>query len=412
MICRVLEFSDVCSTLVASDGSFIWVNRALSDLLGLTPEQLMGSRWQDLTHPDDLEVDQQLVTEVLNGTRQSYRLRKRYLHADRSYVWGDLTVSCVHTPEGSFDCFLSQIVNVTDLVKANERLAESEERFRLLAENSTDVVILSSEGVMRWVSPSLVNELGWNPVDWIEHPFDEFTHPEDLSTVHEWRGLIAGGKPFVDRIRALDHQGSFHWVEIHAGPYRDSGGEQVGVVSSLRTIDDTVKAEQERERLAQFDILTGLMNRREILGRVTNMINRTPRTGTRTAVLFCDIDKFKEVNDEFGHAAGDQVLRMLGERVASCIRSDDYAARIGGDELLVALAGVHRIDEAFAIAEKIRVAGAEPIVLQSGNTVNLSMSIGVALSRPGENVDELIGRADAAMYRAKESGRNRVLATA
>jgi diguanylate cyclase (GGDEF)-like protein len=125
-------------------------------------------------------------------------------------------------------------------------------------------------------------------------------------------------------------------------------------------------------------------------------------------VLFCDIDRFKDINDERGHAAGDEVLRVVGERISSAIRRDDVAARIGGDELLVILSGVHDLDEAMSVAETIRRAVAEPILLADGR-VTTSMSIGATIAGVDEIADDLIARADEAMYEAKRSGRDRVV---
>ncbi len=118
------------------------------------------------------------------------------------------------------------------------------------------------------------------------------------------------------------------------------------------------------------------------------------------------------INDTFGHAAGDQLLKNLGERLAAVIRADDVAARIGGDELLVVLSGVHDLDEATAIAAKIRASVARPIVLSRDRQVEVSLSVGVALLRAGESADQLLERADAAMYEAKRAGRDRIVSVA
>ena len=125
-------------------------------------------------------------------------------------------------------------------------------------------------------------------------------------------------------------------------------------------------------------------------------------------MLFLDVDRFKQVNDSCGHAAGDAVLITLAERIHSCLRQHDLAARMGGDELLVVLQGLDEIAQAVAIAEKLRVAGQQPIPWEGGR-VEVSLSIGVALAIPGENVDALIARADQAMYVAKQGGRNQVI---
>ncbi len=121
--------------LVAADGSFLGVNQALCTMLGRDESALMQSTWRELTHPDDLDTDVALTEETLAGKRDTYRLLKRYLHADGSVIWGDLFVACVRTAEGSVDYFVSQIVDMTEQVQLREHYA-------LLAENATDVVYL------------------------------------------------------------------------------------------------------------------------------------------------------------------------------------------------------------------------------------------------------------------------------
>jgi diguanylate cyclase (GGDEF)-like protein len=130
------------------------------------------------------------------------------------------------------------------------------------------------------------------------------------------------------------------------------------------------------------------------------------------AVLWCDIDHFKEINDVHGHAAGDAVLEALGTRIRGCLPTpDDLGGRIGGDELMIALRGVHDIDEAVRVAERLRCSAAEPIPF-AGGVITATVSIGVALALPDEGLDALLARADDAMYRAKAQGRNRVVALA
>lgn len=126
------------------------------------------------------------------------------------------------------------------------------------------------------------------------------------------------------------------------------------------------------------------------------------------ALLFCDLDRFKEVNDTLGHQAGDAVLLAMADRVRSCLRASDLAARIGGDELLVALPGLQHLEDAVAIAEKLRRLASEPVPLPEGE-VRISVSVGVALAEEGESIDELMARADEAMYEAKHQGRNLVV---
>lgn len=332
-------------------------------------------------------VDDEYVypNERLAGAVRTYALRAAKLGDGLSVVWRDVTEH-------------------QTMVRA---LADSEERFRLLAENSTDVVLLTADMDVVWVSPSLTEQLGWQPSDWIGHNPGDFLHPDDRERLERQGVDDFRTRAIVQRSRIRDAAGVYHWVESHSGPHRSKGGTVTGIVASFRVVDDQVTLEEQLDRLARTDPTTGLINSREAMAQIHGLAGRTPRTGTRIALLFCDIDLFKDINDTYGHPAGDTVLRELATRLCGAVRTDDIVARIGGDELLITLTGVHDLDEAHAIAEKIRSTAAEPITTEAG-TVTATLSIGVTLLHPGETPDDLVSRADAAMYEAKRAGRNRV----
>ena len=234
-----------------------------------------------------------------------------------------------------------------------------------------------------------------------ERRFDIRAVRIDDELVWTWRDV-------TERHLAARH-GNRHWIETHASPYLDATGRMDGFVATSRIVDAQVAAEQQLEHRARTDELTELLNRKEVLSRIETLGAQSRRTGQELGVLFCDLDRFKEINDIHGHAAGDEVLRATAMRLREVLRtSDDLAARIGGDELLVVLHGVRDMDDAVAIAEKLRSAATQPITTPSG-PVSTTLSIGVTLAHPDETTDALVARADAAMYRAKQSGRNRVV---
>jgi diguanylate cyclase (GGDEF)-like protein/PAS domain S-box-containing protein len=299
--------------------------------------------------------------------------------------------------------------DVTDRYETTQRIAASEERYRLLAENSSDVVVRSRDGVMVWVSPSLSDALGWAPADWIGHPFEDFTHPDEIPIVKHGRAEVVSGSDSVVTLRMRNALGEYHWVEIHAGPATTAIGEPDGIVASFRIVDDEVEAQEQLEHRATYDDLTGALKRDPALAQLDE-IGHHPRTpGIETGVLFIDVDDFKSVNDTWGHAAGDALLRSITERVQGTVRAEDTVARMGGDEFMITLGDIHDLPEAEAIAEKIRLACAEPVTTTDG-VVATTVSIGVTLADPIESGDDLIARADKAMYAAKRAGRNRVVA--
>ncbi|OBG68091.1 MULTISPECIES: sensor domain-containing diguanylate cyclase [unclassified Mycobacterium] len=291
---------------------------------------------------------------------------------------------------------------------ASTERAEAEARYRILADNAVDIVVLLRGDEVVWVSPSVEAALGRPPDGWIGPGFNRHIHPQDIETVADAVGRVAAGESVVQRFRIRSADGQYHWVESHGKPYVDADGNTDGMIAAVRIVDEQVKAEQRLERLARFDTLTGLVNRAEALGRLAAALEEPQPAGTYVGVLFCDLDHFKEINDTWGHGIGDFVLATVAARIRGSVRRGDTVGRTGGDEILALLPGVRNIDELARIAEKIRCRAAEPIRV-SGNTISATLSIGATLALPGDTVDAVTARADAAMYQAKFGERNTVV---
>jgi diguanylate cyclase (GGDEF)-like protein/PAS domain S-box-containing protein len=391
-------------TLAGPDGVLQWASPSATTVLGWTQEGAIGRQTIEFLHPDDLP---KLLDVRSRMTGEALSLCCRILLADGSYRWFDLAIKPVFDEVGALTGRVTAYQDAQARVEAEQALAASERTFRLLAENVSDVILHVRGSDVAWVSPSLREALGWLPSDWIGTEALAYVHPDDVEEATP-NQILRSPQPIRVRLRVRDSLGDFHWIESVARAYLDDAGEPDGWISSFRVIDAMVRAEEELDRRARYDSLTGLLNRKEILQEIARVTSHLPRTGQQTAVLFCDIDRFKDINDTRGHAAGDEVLRVMAERASQSVRKDDVVARIGGDELLVLLTGVHSLDEATAIAEKIRARAEEPVRVDGLDLV-ASLSIGVTMSREGESTDDLVARADTAMYEAKERGRNRVV---
>jgi diguanylate cyclase (GGDEF)-like protein/PAS domain S-box-containing protein len=264
------------------------------------------------------------------------------------------------------------------------------------------------------MAPGISAALGWSSDQWLLRTLGDFCHPQDRELARSHCERVETGEQAIFRLRLKDSSGRWHWVELHAGPNRTSSGQQHGTVASFRIIDLEMVAEAELDRRARTDPLTGLLNRQEILERLEQLVEgrrqRSHRQGDGgLAVLFCDLDRLKAINDTHGHGGGDAVLRSIADRLRQSTRRGDLIGRIGGDELLVVLKAIDSLEAAVAIGNKVRAAVHQPLRLSSGELIP-SLSIGITLIQPDEPIDAVVARADRAMYEAKQGGRDRVVA--
>ncbi|MBU3665619.1 MAG: PAS domain S-box protein [Chthoniobacterales bacterium] len=301
--------------------------------------------------------------------------------------------------------------DITERHNADARLAASEERFRLLALNSSDVVVhVDDSDTIVWVSPSLTAVLGWEVADWTGRKVTDLAvDSEELAQLHGDLQRTRQGTPFVRRAKLRAKSGVVHRIELHAGPYRDRHGRINGIVGSFRVVDKEAAAEQLLERQAKTDALTGLCNRREFEVLAHRELSRAQRAGSAASLLMMDIDKFKSINDTRGHDAGDEVLKTIARACAPHLREIDTLARLGGEEFAVLLPDT-AIEGARHVAERIREALAgESVFPGNGASIRFTVSIGAA-EHDGtpEDLPGWLKRADEALYRAKNTGRNRV----
>lgn len=224
------------------------------------------------------------------------------------------------------------------------------------------------------------------------------------------------GNPSAKEKKVLLQSGSEEWVEIYTYPIIDSEGTVTHVVEYVRNITDRKKSEQrkdhfikELETLSSLDSLTGLLNRRMLFERMKYELDRVRRYKTDLSLMFCDLDRFKEINDTYGHAAGDEVLRGIANILRGTLRISDIIGRYGGDEFLIVLPQT-KLDGARELAERIRVAVQDlKFVMADGKSVGTSMSIGVTCCDGREtDMDSLLSRIDTALYVSKRSGKNQV----
>jgi diguanylate cyclase (GGDEF)-like protein/PAS domain S-box-containing protein len=296
---------------------------------------------------------------------------------------------------------------VEERKSAERALRASEERFRSLVQNSSDVIsIVDADGGVRYHSESVRRVLGYNPADLVDADPLTLVHPDDRERVARFVADAAqrpGVTPAATwRMRHSD--GTWLHSETVAANLLDDPNVR-GVVLNTRDVSERKQLEDQLVHQAFHDGLTGLANRTLFAERVERALGRSG--SSQVAVLFIDLDDFKHVNDSLGHHAGDQLLAATAGRLHGCLRPTDTAARLGGDEFAVLLERVTDAEAAEAVAARVLDTLHQPFGLH-GRTIPINASIGVAVGRTGVDLaDELLRNADVAMYAAKAGGKDR-----
>ncbi|EGD60712.1 diguanylate cyclase [Novosphingobium nitrogenifigens DSM 19370] len=289
-------------------------------------------------------------------------------------------------------------------------LSRRQKFYQLLADASTETIVRADlDGVRRYFSPSIRELLGYEPDELIGTRAADITHPDDIAPLAALMKTLREGQmeTAVCELRQQHKNGSWVWIEASLRLTRNRNtGEPDGYVVSVRSIDRRKAYEARLERLAGSDELTGLPNR----ALFRRLLDERLTSETRFALLYMDLDGFKQVNDQLGHHTGDMVLRALGVRLASHLRTEDVVARLGGDEF-TALIDMHSKGDTqgkniAALCERLIAAAATPFSTPDGE-ITVGLSIGIATSLGNiRDADMLLFRADRALYEAKNAGKN------
>jgi diguanylate cyclase (GGDEF)-like protein/PAS domain S-box-containing protein len=410
--------------LVGQDGRRTYASAASKMLLGYAPEEMLAISSREAIHPDDVE---RVLDPVANGSDDpvrrdrtvSYRMRRK----DGSYVWVETTGRPVDIA-GQTDQRLLIVRDIEQRMAAEQLLRDREAQYRLLADNSTDMVFqLDQDLVRRYVSPACRELLGYEPEEMIGIKPVSMVHPEDVARLTlVFQTLISGRADRHSIINRIRHRsGRWVWVEAQFRALKDhDAGATIGIIGALRDIsarkaveDQLAEANRRLQALAGQDSLTGLSNRRAFDEALAKEYRRAKREKQFLSLVMVDVDRFKAFNDRYGHPAGDDCLRRVAAAIAETVgRSGDVVARYGGEEFVVLLPNT---DEAGAelIAQRVLRAVRDLKIRHEANVDGLvTISAGVA-SLAATELDgrpaTLVQNADRALYRAKDSGRNVVI---
>jgi diguanylate cyclase (GGDEF)-like protein/PAS domain S-box-containing protein len=318
-------------------------------------------------------------------------------------------ISLSHNMENRGRLVLAIIRDVTERKEAEKVIKESEERFRSLIQNTSDIItILDADGTICYVSPAVERVTGYGPEEQIGTNAFRLVHPDDkeqaLSIFAEVVKQPGLHPPLEFRVPHKD--GSWRYLEHVVNNLLDDPAVR-GVVINSWDVTERKALEEQLRYQAFHDPLSGLPNRALFMDRLEHAFARANRRDEKIAVLFTDLDNFKVINDSLGHEVGDQLLLAVAERIKDCLRPEDTAARLGGDEFTILIEAVDSVSDAVRVAERIAESLHPPFALGQ-HEVFSTTSIGIALSSPLQKQPaDLLRHADLAMYRAKHKGKAR-----
>jgi diguanylate cyclase (GGDEF)-like protein/PAS domain S-box-containing protein len=384
---------------VGHDGGIDWVSPSITALLGWDPAALLGTRPWDLAHPDDRVALPPTLSRELSAAGIPSSAEARFAKADGTYLW--LRVTSRSTPDGR------SVVSghlADDEVRARQSLSESQTRYRLLAENSMDLVIsLDMHAQVQWVSPSVTSLLGYDPAELVGASGGVLIHPDDLSLLLDTATEAREGKAAVCRIRLLTKAGDERWTEaVPRGLYDDSG-ELFGGVIGVRDIDVEIRTRHALDHEIDFDALTGLAKRAVAVDRIDEVLRTRHAPGW--ALLCLGVDDMTTINQAYGYTAGDAVLKEVAERLTAAAGANDRVARIAGDEFVLLLRDIVGSTDAASQADRILAAVRGPVAVAS-TTVEVTACLGIAMAT-GESAEDLLRDSAAAMRQAGRKGRDR-----
>ncbi len=388
-------------------GRYLQVNKTFSDITGYSESELRNRTFMEISHPPDLANCLAFSDDAVREGKDGYAAEKRYIRKDGRLIWTRTSVGLVRDQHGAVQHYIALIEDIS-----NRKVLE--ERWQLALEGSND-------GLFDWdlrdgtvfYSPRWKEMLGFghDELPGVISTWESLVHPVDLPGA--WAGVQAhlDGKTayYFSEYRIRTKSGSYKWILARGKAQRDESGKPIRVIGAHSDITARKLAEEQLRFKAAHDQLTGLANRGHFLERFESIVDAAQTDNTPCCLCICDIDRFKVVNDRYGHHAGDTVLVYFASLLQAGKGDGQLVGRLGGDEFHVIMPGATRT-EATAIMERVRQRLTEKRFSSRKGSFAVTASFGVAELGPDMDAAALSEATDQALYHAKELGRNCVYA--
>lgn len=367
-----------------------------------------------IMHPEDRDLMAQHLDEVIcRHIAQESQLDFRILRRDGNIRWIAHHCHAITQSNGEYSGRRASNRDITDRKQIEQALLEQKNFLATVLETEPECVkVIQANGTLLQMNQAGLSMLEVNSVEEANaQRLINFVVPEHRAAFLNCSQRVLAGETCTLEFQVQGKRGTLRWLETRAAPLRDPEGKISHLLGVTRDITQRKATEDEIKQLAFYDTLTQLPNRRLLLDRLRLALASSSRSNRQNALLFIDLDNFKSLNDTLGHDVGDQLLQQVAQRLASCVREGDTVARMGGDEFVIMLNNLsENIEEAAtqtkAVAEKILAKVNQPYML-AGRECRSSPSIGATLFIDHQDsIEELLKRADLAMYQAKAAGRN------
>ena len=405
---RLRSITDNLPALIShldTEGRYLFANRQFDILLGLKPEQLLGRRIEHVRSPDYVAQIRPRLQEAMEG--------RTVVFESAAEVRGgkDRVFQKTFVPEfdddGRVIGVFAVTFDITERKLAEQRVSDAQAHLKAIADNLPVLIsYIDRHHRLSFVNKTFQEWMGVDPVLAVGSHLKALVGPDLYAQrlPHLEQALRGERVEFEVVSQALGIARQLHTIYL---PDRRADGSIVGVYALSTDVTAMKDAERRLEDLARNDPLTGLPNRREFEHRLQLALARARRSRKPVALVFMDVDHFKSINDGHGHAAGDAVLREFATRIRAAVRATDTAARLAGDEFVVILEGLQNDAEAAHVASKLVNAIRAPMPIGGGGEVSVTTSIGLACwGGVGDGADDILERADRALYRAKAAGRD------
>ena len=399
-------------------GSCIYTNAAYQKISGLSFEQTLGTEWITAIHPED-RVD--VLDEWRSAAKgqEPFQTEYRFLQHDGTIVWTRVSSAPIVDLKKT-DGRIKIVEDISERKATEFRLRELEdtlfdekERIQITLDSIGDAVLSTDiKGNITYMNRVAETLTGWSQKDALDRPLMEVFNIVDgvtrqtasnpaLRTINENRRINLGNNCILIRRDGFESA-----IEDSTTPIHARNGQVAGAVIVFHDVSESRAMSLKLSHLAQHDFLTGLPNRLLLADRLTRSIGLARRHRKQVALLFLDLDYFKNINDSLGHATGDKLLQSVGERLVSIVRTTDTVCRQGGDEFVILLSEIEHPNDATLISEKLILAFSAPHSI-CGKDIYITLSIGISVyPDDGADLDAIIQNADTAMYYAKANGRN------